>query len=92
MVFPGKLLNEISSSDILHLIQEKVAENTTLEYKREPWESNASGRDELLKDVSAMANSQGGYIIIGINTIKDSDGRDIPQGSLFSVNNPDKAS
>ena len=88
MVFSGKELKDISKSDILYLIDEKYPEETTLEYKREPWKNDTAGREELLKDVSAMANNQGGFIIIGINTIKDSIGRDIPQGTFCSIKKP----
>jgi len=44
-------------------------ENEWLECKVEPYQINTDrGKRELAKDVSSFANSQGGYILIGIKT------------------------
>lgn len=58
--------------DIRRLIDDGVVENTSLEYKsgidlngKKDW------RRELAKDVSAMANANGGTIIFGLREIKE---------------------
>lgn len=46
-----------------------VAEGIHLEVKRESYDlSTAAGRYELAKDVTAFANSDGGYLLIGLQT------------------------
>ena len=59
-------------SDIERLIADGVVENTSLEYKsgidingKKDW------RRELAKDVSAMANANGGTIIFGVMEVKE---------------------
>ena len=48
-------------------LQQRIGENLTLDYKRELSTSSDSDRAELCKDVSALANSQGGMIIYGVD-------------------------
>lgn len=52
--------------DLANLIKNKICEDTNLDYKR-PEFSKGDFDKELAKDVSAMANSDGGIIIYGIN-------------------------
>jgi len=58
----------ISDKDLSKFIGTK--ENFYFEAKnRNPYDlSNPNGRYELVKDVTAFANSQGGFLIIGLNT------------------------
>lgn len=65
MIF-NKSFDQIGFSDINDLLNNKVAERQNLEYKSEVWPHNDKGIREMLKDISAMANAFGGYIIIGI--------------------------
>ena len=60
-----KSVDEISLDDVRNLVDAKERENINLEYKAE---IRGSGNDkkELAKDISAFANSEGGYLIIGI--------------------------
>ena len=52
-----------SEKDLQELIDNKIEESTTLEYKSlDSLKDNA----EIAKDISAMANSEGGVIIYGI--------------------------
>ena len=48
------------------MVAREVAEDLSLEFKREPYASNDKGKQELLKDVASMANAAGGLIILGI--------------------------
>jgi len=60
-----KPLQDLTFDDIEALVDSEEPEGITLEYKREI-DRSPDGKRELAKDVSAMANSQGGYLIIGI--------------------------
>jgi len=73
MSFSNKTFDDISMQDIQTLVENGVHENQNLEYKKVMWdldESIGGGHDEkkreMLKDISAMANRNGGYFIIGI--------------------------
>lgn len=50
--------------DIQSLIQNRIEESITLEYKQEPDRENK----EIAKDVSALANTEGGTLIYGIQS------------------------
>lgn len=52
--------------DLLSLIKEQVEESTHIEFKRGINKEDGKWRKELAKDISAMANSDGGIIIYGI--------------------------
>jgi len=60
-----KPVTELTFDDIEVLVDNQEPESVTLEYKREI-DTSPSGKKELAKDVSAMANSQGGRLIIGL--------------------------
>ncbi len=50
--------------DLARIVTERLEENTRLEFKRQVPESGKN--DHLAKDVAAMANSDGGVIVYGI--------------------------
>jgi hypothetical protein len=60
-----KRFDDIEFSDIEALLNNKVPEGKTLEYKRE-----ISSNEKLLAGVSALANASGGDFIIGIEADK----------------------
>ena len=66
MIFDGKPTREISAADLLRLVAERVPEDRHLDYKQAPYPSTDPGKKELIKDVCSFANTDGGYIIIGI--------------------------
>lgn len=66
MAIDHKNLSALTLYDLQDLVEGQVAENVRLEYKRDLYGQNDNSKKELLKDVSALANSQGGYLIIGI--------------------------
>src|SRR3569832_218774 len=56
-----------TKDDLLRLIRDEIPESLTLDYKASPaLGKDSKSREELCKDVSAMANSAGGQIIYGI--------------------------
>lgn len=62
----NKLLNQVTLEDIQTTFQDKVPESRTLDYKLEIHPMTDGGNKEFLKDVSAFANTMGGYLIYGI--------------------------
>ncbi|MBX7171348.1 MAG: ATP-binding protein [Pyrinomonadaceae bacterium] len=61
-----KPLNEVDLNDLQLLVSNKVQEGTQLDYKLTEPEKNDDGKKEFLKDVSAFANTNGGYLIYGV--------------------------
>jgi hypothetical protein len=56
---------------IQQLIELRIAENTTLEYKSQLPLSTENDRKELLKDFTGMGNGGGGTLILGMDEEKD---------------------
>lgn len=72
-------MNKITEiEDVNALIVAGVEESTTLEYKSEIDITNAKWKSEMAKDVSAMANANGGIIIYGVKEFDDEDRRHMP--------------
>ncbi|MEA2205720.1 MAG: hypothetical protein QOE77_2496 [Blastocatellia bacterium] len=61
---------EWDESDILSLIENRASESLTLEFKACDALTNKEWKSELLKDISAFANSAGGTVIYGIRENK----------------------
>ena len=60
------MTKEWSEAELLRFITDEVEESTTLDYKAA--EALAKGKkDEITKDISAMANADGGLIIYGLS-------------------------
>jgi hypothetical protein len=74
----NKLWNEQEISD---LIKNQIEENLNLDYKSAESLSKSSDlkKKEIAKDVSAMANSDGGVIIYGVKEYDVSDKRHLPE-------------
>lgn len=60
-------LAEQDYADVRAFLQQRIGENLTLDYKRELSTNSNRDRAELCKDVSALANSQGGMIVYGVD-------------------------
>lgn len=65
--------------DIRSLIALGIEECTTLEYKSGIDTSNNHWKSEMAKDVSAMANANGGIIIYGVKEYDEEDKRHLPE-------------
>lgn len=69
-------------TDLQKLIQDEIEESTVLEYKGSFAIQNPKWKEELAKDVSALANSNGGNIIFGIREKESVGGNSIPKELL----------
>lgn len=56
-------ISEIKLEDIKLLVDNKIPESQILDYKRD----NYTDSGELAKDISAFANTNGGYLILGVS-------------------------
>ena len=73
-------MNKISTiAEIKALIVAGVEENTTLEYKSCIDNTKDKWKSEIAKDVSAMANANGGTIIYGVKEFDEGKKRHIPE-------------
>lgn len=59
-------IQNIELEDLKGLVEACVPENIHLEFKRESYSNSDSGKKEFLKDISALANTNGGHLILGI--------------------------
>jgi hypothetical protein len=70
-----KAFDDITKADIDFLIENKIAEFKTLEYKEKLPGSTDKDKKEFLADIASFANTSGGDIIYGIKAAVDSDGK-----------------
>lgn len=66
MIFAGKSIHELAEDDIHALIEREVGESRILDYKREMYSNSDADKRDLACDISAFANSNGGFLIVGI--------------------------
>src|SRR3954468_18657087 len=66
----NKSIDSITEADLQSLVTEGRREDTQLEFKLTVPGNSDDEKKEFLKDVSAMANAQGGDIIYGIREDK----------------------
>lgn len=63
-------LTDLTPEHLNALVDNTVSETSTLEFKRETYGGSDEDKRELLKDVSALANTHGGLLFIGIGEEK----------------------
>lgn len=63
-------LDSLNLELLNHLVDNKASESVAMEFKRDTYGNSDSDRKELIKDVSALANTRGGIIFIGIDEIE----------------------
>lgn len=71
MIINSKKLDEITESDLTHLIDEGIIEEKKLEYKSELPGNTEEAKKKFLATVSSFANASGGDIIYGIIENRD---------------------
>ena len=75
MYILGKRADTLDATDIKRLVDGKVQENKTLDYKKELKINQDKEKKEFLFDISAMSNTEGGCLIYGIEESKDEKGQ-----------------
>lgn len=78
-----KMLSGVLREDIESLLNAKVPEGRTLEYKQQLPGSDNDGKREFLYDVSSFANAVGGDMVFGITDERDASGK--PTGLPDSI-------
>ncbi len=72
MIFDNRRISEITSQELINLIGNQE-ENLWIDFKKHDYPQDSDKhKHEICKDVTAMANAEGGYILIGVgekNTI-----------------------
>lgn len=66
MAFAGRNLDSFSLEDLQTLVRNRVPEGPNLEYKETAYSGRPQDIREMLRDVTALANAEGGYLIMGI--------------------------
>lgn len=73
----------VSAEDLKNFLSEQRPEGPTLDYKEK-----FSNDDKIAKAVSAMANTHGGWILVGVDEVgQDASGRGISQTVSVSLLN-----
>jgi len=60
----GKPLGEITGDDLKDIVANKERENRSLDFKSEAYKPTPGDKKEFCKDISALANASGGYLIL----------------------------
>src|SRR4051812_35707653 len=63
-------LDKITEAHLESLIDNGVTESRTLEFKRDQIGANDEAKKEFLKDITALANTMGGDLVVGIEDDK----------------------
>lgn len=67
MGLADKSFDSIVEDDLYQLIADGVPEGARIEYKRETYGSADQDKREFLKDVTSLANSFGGHLVLGLD-------------------------
>jgi hypothetical protein len=62
-------INEITEQHLQDLIDNGVSESISLEFKSQNYGSSDDEKREFLKDVTALANTTGGHLVIGMTEV-----------------------
>jgi hypothetical protein len=62
--------DSIMEQDLQELVEAQVTEGLRLDFKRTEYGKSDSDKRELLKDISALANSHGGHLVLGVKEIE----------------------
>ncbi|MEU8789759.1 ATP-binding protein [Streptomyces sp. NPDC048643] len=63
----GSHPDELSEDDLQRAVDNRIPEGLDLDWKKDFYKGTDAGKKELAKDVSAMANTSGGMIVIGVD-------------------------
>ncbi|MFD6798773.1 helix-turn-helix domain-containing protein [Streptomyces cyaneofuscatus] len=63
----GRHPDDLTEDDLQRAVDNQIPEGVDLDWKRDYYPGTDAGRKELAKDVSAMANTVGGLLVIGVD-------------------------
>ncbi len=66
MILGGRSLNDLTIDDFQRLVDNQIPEGPFLDYKQTMYGNRSQDRREMLRDITAFVNAEGGYLIIGI--------------------------
>lgn len=75
MFLLGKRVDTLLPDDIVRLVENKVQENKSLDYKRDLKLNQDKDKKEFLFDMTSMANTEGGVFLFGVEESKDEKGQ-----------------
>ncbi len=55
-----------TAAEIISIVEARTSERVDLEFKSEAWGGSDQGKKECLKDITALANTRGGVILVGV--------------------------
>ncbi|WP_159107524.1 AlbA family DNA-binding domain-containing protein [Streptomyces rubrogriseus] len=63
----GRHPDHLTENDLQRAVDSQIPESVDLDWKKDFYQGTDAGKKELAKDVSAMANTVGGMVIIGVD-------------------------
>ncbi|MBK8047939.1 MAG: ATP-binding protein [Anaerolineales bacterium] len=91
MILGGRSLHDLVFADFQTLVENRIPEGPNLDYKATAYSGRSTDIREMLRDVVALANADGGYLVLGIE--EDAAGRalrlapiDEPQTKAQAIN------
>lgn len=63
----GRHPDDLTEGDLQRAVDSQIPESVDLDWKKDFYQGTDAGKKELAKDVSAMANTAGGMVVIGVH-------------------------
>jgi hypothetical protein len=63
----GRHPDDLTEDDLQRAVENHIPESVDLDWKKDFYKGTDPGKKELAKDVSAMANTAGGMVVIGVH-------------------------
>ncbi|MET8081215.1 ATP-binding protein [Streptomyces sp. NPDC005303] len=79
----GQHPDHLTEEDLQRAIDSQIPESVDLDWKKDFYQGTDAGKKELAKDVSAMANTAGGMVVIGVDDGKKDHAHDLAPSELI---------
>jgi hypothetical protein len=63
----GRHPDDLTEDDLQRAVEDHVPESVDLDWKKDFYKATDADKKELAKDASAMANTAGGMVVIGVD-------------------------
>jgi hypothetical protein len=73
----GQHPDDLTEVDLQRAVENHVPESVDLDWKKDFYQGTDAGKKELAKDVSAMANTAGGMLVVGVDDGKQDHAHDL---------------